>query len=299
MSQYYTRPSRPYHAASSPSLTTAEQLAPLTESIYIFPNPSSDPPSSPAGSSVLSVPTDHGSYHSTTPRRDRSAARSEESYVHLGSAERRYASTPDSAEVELWEWNTEPEEDTTSEGFEPLESYQTATGTRWGILTMPLRPARLQDHHVRSRTHSQTSSVPTYRSLGDDSVDLRANSPHPPVHLPLLGLIASLFSVDEDTLRLLTHSTAHRGSVLFPGHDVGGAVLEVEGGDKGVHGLQRLLTSTDGSLESWRSLKKGFAVVYSTSPVPTMGISKLWGFVNQVWASGERAFKGVLVRTGD
>jgi hypothetical protein len=83
--------------------------------------------------------------------------------------------------------------------------------------------------------------------------------------------------------------------VLFPGHDVGDAVLEVEGGDKSVHGLQRLLTS-DGSLELW---KKGFAVVYNTSPVPTMGISKLWGLVNQVWASGERAFKGVLVRTGD
>lgn len=187
------------------------------------------------------------------------------------------------------------EDDAVSEEFEPEP-----VGNRWGVVRMPLRPTRLQDRqlYIRSRTHSRASAVsssPTYRSLGDDLVDI--NSPHPRVRIPLLDMIASLFVVDETTLHLLTHSTSHHGSVLFPGHTLSETppsdTDDEELDAKTVHGIQKLLMS-DISSESWISLKRGFTVVYNTSPVPGIGIDKLWGLVSHVWVSGERAIKEAL-----
>lgn len=301
MSQYYVpRPRTQRNASSSrPTRTEEESPALLNDSIYVFPNPPSDPSSSP-GSSIFFASNEHELYHSTVSylsRREASRPRSDDSFVNV-SAGRHGTFSTNSPEIDVSDWATE--EDVISEEFE-LEPDMVA-GSRRGVMRMPLRPTRLQDRqlYVRSRTQSRTSvvsSCPTYRSMGDDQVD--SDSPHPRVRIPLLDMIASLFSVDETTLHLLTHSTSHHGSILFPGHTISDALPQYELDDEeadtnNIHGIHKLLMSPDISSDSWTSLKRGFVVVCNTSPVQSIGIEKLWGLVNQVWVNGERAFKEVL-----
>lgn len=89
--------------------------------------------------------------------------------------------------------------------------------------------------------------------------------------------------------------------VLFPGNSLPVLVDEDDvDAEAGLHGMQKLLSpSADLSLESWRSLRAGLAVLYHTAPVsfpvPGVGMAKFWGFMGQVWKGG----KGLVVRTGD
>jgi hypothetical protein len=317
-------------------------LADENYSRYIFPNPSSsnDPAlvSSPSysHSSVFSAPTDGELYYSTTcsgviasPSRS-GDERSDESYVDLNislDARRLYDFHGAGDTDEAWDWygETAPVEDALSEDssgaeFEPVHG-------RWNVVdrvsgpAVPAVPSRLLQprlhplmprarrfsDYVRSRTHSRSTAVSmsttSFRSTPDDQ---NPSTPHPRVRIPLLSLIASLFAVDESTLHLLTHSTTHHGSVLFPGHtlaeplslsesptDVENA-SEIGKNENEIHGFHKLLLSSDISSDSWKSLKKGLAMVYSnTAPVPSIGIVKLWGLVNQVWVRGGQTLKMV------
>jgi len=311
----------------------------ITNSKYIFPSPSSsDDPlliSSPSqsDSSIFSTPADAELYHSTTtfsvvppPLRSSRARddRSDESYIDLTvSTDTRRSYSADDEGDEVWDWSGDPtpNEDSLSESDSSgVEVDSSVAGRRWDIVSrvssghasaftrhFQVRPhalaprARRLSDYVRSRNHSRATAVSisttSSRPLHDDR---SSSTPHPRVRIPLLSLIASLFAVDETTLHLLTHSTTHHGSVLFPGHNAlpdplllseptaeDEDALKIRDEEHDMHGFHKLLVSSDISSDSWKSLKRGLAMVYSnTTPVPSMGIVNLWGFVNRVLVKG-------------
>ncbi|PIL22503.1 hypothetical protein GSI_15192 [Ganoderma sinense ZZ0214-1] len=220
------------------------------QSIYIFPNPPSTPPSPiSAGSSLFSVPTDFepsDSFSSRSRRRTPSIATCAAASTSRESTRQRTSQISDNEveiDVELWELSTDPDgpdsPSTDDESWVLEEEVQRVgagnidvssvspirTPHRARKLSAPqspntsakhywvLRPQRRSRSHSRLRTNSTVSS-----SLAPPSA--RRASPHPRIHIPLLTFFSSMLSVDLDSpaLHLLTHSDpGDAESVLFPG----------------------------------------------------------------------------------
>ncbi|KAI0755009.1 hypothetical protein C8Q80DRAFT_404561 [Daedaleopsis nitida] len=270
MATYYVQPRPP--TASGNSATRSEGVGessrypnPLTSqddispdrSLYIFPSPSSDPPTpSPIspGSSLVSAPTEYDfSESSSLGLRSRTS-----SYSPSGAAsppesgvavlQRRVSSLPDGEmeiDVELWELSTDPEQgmdapdSDSSWVLEDEVERVSAGGIDLSYLTSTRQPRRTHrlssptttdaipsQHywamrsHRRTRTHSRIRTISSLSSTGASSTTRRP-SPNPRIHVPLLSFFSSLLSIDLDdpAIRLLTHADPGEAqSVLFPGH---------------------------------------------------------------------------------
>jgi hypothetical protein len=254
----------------------------LLESIYVFPNPPSAPPSTNA-SSPFSLPTD--------------LTVSEFSDLKSGPIS-AHSSHPMPGDLDdEWEWTAAP---AISTGTIDSDIHDAERVDRWEYIMRrravsgnsvaspslahqcppPVSPARTiyLQRKRRSRTPSNTRQV----------------APHPRIHIPLLSAILSLLSVDDSTLYLLTHSASH--SVLFPGHAFCSDAVEGNEHDGDIHGMGKLLASPSDT----RSLKSGFAVACDPefTPAhslvfPSLPLVGLWKLASGVVANGGKALREV------
>jgi hypothetical protein len=117
-------------------------------------------------------------------------------------------------------------------------------------------------------------------------------APHPRIRLPLLSVLASLFSIDDTTLHLVAHSPAH--SALFPG--------PIRPSDEGtrnaqdVHGVLALLEPS----RQHAGLRDGLAVACDESILPSnpfkisaSSFIGLLGLVRGICAGGRAALREV------
>lgn len=312
MSTYYIPPRQ--HAQSEASYRSSAALADvesprrpeaelqLDQSIYIFPTPSSVPPS-PSGSSVISAPSDFTeafslstgtrsrdqSFSSSAPRSPRQRSRPHTAAPARRSRARSSGSDDFDLEVEVWDWMAESGEDVPDEdGMLEFEAEIERT-SRWDVPAQlmrrlsPLRPTASgpadfyeQHYHIfhRARTQSNTSSLTSATSLSSNPRSV-VHTPHPRIHISLLSFFASLLSLnlDDPGLRLLTYSSSD--SVLFPGqcnmlNDAADWSTPIEEDPKRPtpRGLLRLQVSEDGSCPPTAVLKDGLAVACDPSLLP-------------------------------
>ncbi|KAM5533457.1 hypothetical protein V8D89_012895 [Ganoderma adspersum] len=267
MAAFYIRHPPPSSVSRIPSLATDRganrthdnPMRPLNilspdQSIYIFPNPPSTPPSPiSTGSSLISVPTDFepsDSVSSRSRRQTLSTATGAAASTFDGSLARTRERTSQISDneveidVELWELSTDPDQSpdspTTDDESWVLEEGVRCVGAgnidvsfvspirtshRARKLSAPQSPNTSAKHYWvlrpqrRSRSHSRLRTNSTVSSsLAPPSA--RRASPHPRIHIPLLAFFSSMLSVDLDSpaLHLLTHSDpGDAESVLFPG----------------------------------------------------------------------------------
>ncbi|KAI0057811.1 hypothetical protein BV25DRAFT_1830726 [Artomyces pyxidatus] len=294
--EYFNRP-RQHSRPPQPDIGRADVSPILTthslddRSIYIFPSPPSAPPS-PAGVSAHSTPTHLSIRGIARPRDDSvgsSALRSSEhGWDELTSPLGMLSDTSGAHELDadIWEW---PSEDGADEREADVLEEEITRASRWDLVAprhgRPLPrdvPVALRRSpvFVRERTHSGATS-------GAGPV------PHPRIHLPLLSLFASLLSIDESTLHLISHSPSH--SILFAGHPSSFSedALAVGGEAERPHGVYALLTPAG----EQAALKEGLRVVCDPSIVPSVSSSfpllGLFDLVKGVWTGGGRAWRDI------
>ncbi|KAI0320529.1 hypothetical protein OF83DRAFT_1169235 [Amylostereum chailletii] len=141
-------------------------------------------------------------------------------------------------------------------------------------------PSRLA--YLRSRTTSAESA----------SIASFTPAPHPRIYIPLLSFFASLFSVDDSTLHLISHTPTH--SSLFHGCS---SLCDLEREPKDVaHGVEALLCPRG----EHESLKDGLRVACDVSLVPSnpfplspLPLTDIFHAVAGIWSGGNKAWREV------
>ncbi|TFK40810.1 hypothetical protein BDQ12DRAFT_721424 [Crucibulum laeve] len=305
MAQYF--PHR-RHASSSTvakeSLRLQEEPEPWASlqlsdsSIYVFPNPSSMPPS-PSQISDISVPTDF-SLSAVSLSRDPSPNANIQNF-QVARSPMCTLLTPLSdgqgLEDDEWGWEiTPPPERSLLIGAEEERERH----DHWEIVAR----RRAREEYMNSLSSLRTLSshsiaLMKHNRQHSNSSNIVVTTPHPRIHIPFLSFFISFLSVDDTTLHLLTQSPSH--SSLFPGHVIP-APLPLESNDfepknEGLHGVEKLLSREDES----RTLKDGMAVASDSliSPlapflVSPFRLSGLWDMVNELVTSSGKALCEVL-----
>ncbi|TFY83375.1 hypothetical protein EWM64_g641 [Hericium alpestre] len=306
--EYYThsrhRSDRRQSTSTSPDVSRSprdESTLPIEEhSIYIFPNPSSTP-ASPSGTADRSS-TRLGIATGTRPRDvsvssiTQSSHTSDLEWEEVDSLRSPSSSLANEHGVEVWEWSLE----SGAEESESVLEEEITRASRWDFISqrsMGLSPSTAltgprdrnslrvihtadRSSFARSRTQSSVSSVQA------------TIVPHARIQLPLLSFFASLFSVDESTLHLISYTPSH--SILFP-TDAVTADAVVETLDDGPHGMFRLLTTKERPC-----LQDTVDVACDSSVVPAnpflavpLPFTDIIGLVKGVWNGGGRALKEI------
>ncbi|KAF8631075.1 hypothetical protein AX15_002676 [Amanita polypyramis BW_CC] len=221
LTQQYSRDAESHR---DPIRSSAAQV---TESLYIFPAPSSTPPSP-----------------SQTPNFSNS---SKDSICSSTGAHTFSSDIVD--DLEQWEWSEESAtndtadhsllevaEDQPEEWEDPVLTRAispTNQETQFHGWPLTLRSHPLQDYITRpSPRHPHILTSPIYAqsfhtlSTASNSMAFAPTlmhsklppSPHARIHVPFLSLFLSFLSVDSSTVHLLSHTSQH--SVLFPGDTV-------------------------------------------------------------------------------
>ncbi|KAF9013254.1 hypothetical protein BDQ17DRAFT_1343064 [Cyathus striatus] len=295
MAQYFARPTQPSVNPRHASLHNHSQPWTLDigeSSIYVFPNPPSDPPS-PGQISTVSATEFSSSALSSSPSRDSSVPVSPAD-IPNNTLTPSPLSTPLIADLrgfdsEQWEWDAleEPAARSLLVGLEDA----TERPDRWEIiarrraLNQYLQSiSTFRSSSISLRKGQQTSKPPTTSAVF---------TPHPRIQIPLLSFFVSLLSVDDGTLDLLTQSSSH--SALFPGEsipplekDLSAAEREVEN----LHGVERLLMRESEA----RVLKDGLVVASDTSSNPLLAspFTGLWDIVSGLMTNGGKALREIL-----
>lgn len=237
------------------SIPTPQDGLSADRSIYIFPSPSSVPPSpSPAspGSSLISAPTDFESSdslslgsRSRTPSNAPSKTVPPSELEDTVDTQQHFSSLAHDEmeiDVELWELSTDPEyaanlSDSDSSWMMSLEdevervsagdidvSFLNPSGQlrRTHRLSAPQSPDTALQHYWairpqrRARTHSRVQTISSLSSRASSSAR-RAVPPSPRIHIPLLSFFSSLLSIDLDdpALRLLTHADPNEAESIL------------------------------------------------------------------------------------
>jgi hypothetical protein len=248
---------------------------PLEDHAYVFPIPSSSPPSSSTNSSVQLV-----------INQDR---------VDLTST----ASLDDEADGDLdgevWSWSSDAGSATTGECFVVCAPDERVN--RWESLVYRRQMTRVRHSSSTSPSRHLASDLSrsfTWRKnharVSSPSSTTSAN-PHPRIHIPMLSFFLSFLSLDETTLHLLTHSASQ--SALFAGHALSSDDSPVDCDQS--HGIAKLLTLSG----ECHSLKKGCAVACDSSIVPSNPfllsgrLVGLWSFVGNAFDNGGKALRDV------
>jgi len=297
MAQYYVRSQRSQHPPSiiADSVPDVEErplsALQLGDSIYIFPNPSSAPPS-PSQASDFSAPTDFNFSGPSEPPRSREGSVQRSSIRRYSSASLPRSSwsvhplSPRIDGDEQWEWA-----DSMDESVFAFED-ETERPDRWEVLVRRrARDSQLDYHRSGSSPHITLNSHRRVQSNGSN----RTASPHPRIQIPLLSFFISLFSINDTTLHLLSHSSSH--SVLFPGHTLPTDTTSADAGAWQPHGVAKLL----GPSSETRILKDGCAVASDPSFAPSnpflispFRLVGLLGFVSDFVANGGKALREIL-----
>lgn len=272
MAQQLIRPSlatssqRPV-SSSADYDASEDTFSPLDDSIYIFPNPSSAPPS--PNISELSAPTELTGYTS----RDSSVEDVHERGLRKWPIARAPLRTLDGAfdlDTALWRWS-EPAADGS---LGASDDTVTDRPDRWESI-------------IRRRLHLATSHA---SSRSPPRPVTRAPSPHPRIHIPLLSFFVSFLSIDDATPHLLSHSSPN--SALFPGRSLCPDAPPPE--SSGRHGVARLLASP----EPRQDLREGCRVacdssLLDASPFTSPSMYQVYGFVRDIVVSGQKALREV------
>jgi hypothetical protein len=276
----------------------AQSLVPdLIESIFIFPSPSSNPPS--PCPSVLSAPTDFSLSTLSEPRSRESSVQPLYSPTRARRRDVEALRSPFvnlQPESEIWQWSAAERtlEDSVFEAsgserndrWELLFHRRQSVQTRKSLSTSPLP---LEVSH--RRLMSGSSRIYTRRGRRTSrGASPRPSTPHPRMHIPMLSFLVSFLSVDEATLHLLTHSTIE--SALFPSHTLYSDDSPQNDGHLHGAGKLRLL-----SRESC-SVKEGCSVACDPSlapsnpfVLPSLPLVRLWNFLGDIFIDGRKALK--------
>lgn len=261
MSTYFVaRPSRIFrneepeaHAGHQETTITLD----LHQSIYLFPNPSTAPPS-PSGTSLSSIPSDFSpalSELSSPSTRERSlsipinhtrngvGARYGSDQASTSSHQLRSDAEQEETdiEVEVWDWNIDTTEYTSFTGDSSELEAEIERISRWDavrpyvsrrpwpignppqgaaletLTPRPFHPPSIDIAHIH---RIRTQSNISFASSLSSALSSRLSAmqkPHPRIHIPLLSFIASLFSLDLDDPALRLLTTSTSDSILFPG----------------------------------------------------------------------------------
>ncbi|KIM89225.1 hypothetical protein PILCRDRAFT_2487 [Piloderma croceum F 1598] len=276
----------------------------LEDSIYVFPNPSSESAGSSFGSDIA-TPTDltisplsrsRSRHSSNRGGRTRSSS---SGHVSLSIRPRFGIEAGEDPELEI-DWDTDMDSvAATDESALNMEEADRAH--RWKSLTPPelhrvssssLWRARQQ---MLDSSTSWTSSVSRNTHWRHRSVDSDLG---PIIHdhhkrIPMLSFIATLLFIDESTTSLLTHPSSE--SALYP-QNIDSDEHPSDENSGTSHGLTKL----SAGLEGQGSLREGLTVACDPEFTPlnpfafhSLQLSGLWSFVNGVWISGGRVLREV------
>ncbi|RDB17985.1 hypothetical protein Hypma_000745 [Hypsizygus marmoreus] len=274
MTSYFhvsTRPRRPLQrdALSVEPRSTFDSSA-LDNSVYVFPNPPSAPPS-PSQLSDLSAPTDFTSSSaiSETPTMDSGLPDVHERQHDFPSPLSPLSSMDDVHDIP---WTPKGADEillrAANDSIERID--------RWQQLIR-----RRAKEPMKSRSHSRSSDMLKPRHHTFDSLP----------SIRLLSFFVYLFSIDETTLRLLSHPSAE--AALFPGQS------QLSDSDKGaaneLHGTEKLLIQKSES----RVVRDGCALVSDPNyppyhPFSSLPFVGLWGLVTGFVSNSGKAFREVL-----
>ncbi|KAF8073714.1 hypothetical protein FPV67DRAFT_762232 [Lyophyllum atratum] len=242
--------------------------ASLHDSIYIFPNPLSAPPS-PTHDSGLS-----GHAEFTSPALS--------GRIRLPRTRNgRKSSTSPSPPTPLspWEWDGRALE---------------APGDR-----LPLQPPYYDQlerpGRLRARINQRDAEPVQMYTAEQATANLDSHGhhhhPHAPGHIPLLSFFVSLLAVDDSTARLLSHPASD--SALFACPISSDSDLEEVGGE--LHGVEKLLVRTGGARIIKDALKseRESAPCRPLLPVPLLG---LWNTVTVLVENSGNVLREVLHR---
>jgi len=283
----------------------------LEQSIYIFPNPLSAPPSPNTAALTPDVRQVLIAY-TPEPSRSRSVSVVTEStgtgWDGARSPFDSTASGADDLDAGVWEW---PALSEVSVDQNELVLEEDIVGpSRWDLIASrrtpphtsnsPLVPLAIRVRRyttqqlparplswIRSRTQSAASSLSSVIVI-----------PHPRIRIPLLSFFSALLGVDESTLDLIEHTPSH--SVLFSGYTPDGIDLstdECSTEHEHPHGVLALVSREPDML------REGLRVSYEM-PVETphaFSFGSLPSFhgilntmVNGIWSSGRIVLQEVL-----
>ena len=308
--EYYSRP-RQEHLSIGNSQTPpadcdhATSLVFEDRSSYIFPNPPSAP-ASPSFSS-LSTPTEFtsltdsrsrsrdGSVGGSFPRSSLSDDSPEWEEVSVGSRTGAGPVLDSAGRSSLW-WADDGQIDES----ESMLEEEITRASRWAFVSVP----RVHSGSVPSAAYRQNSCEgtgavsldtsrhpPNPRSRTLSTVSSNSSpTPHARIRIPLLYFFASILSIDNSTLHLISHTPSH--SILFPGLPA----LPEEAAkyeDESLHGLS-LFASTDEE----STLRDGLAIAHGSSfdpsnslSAPLFPLSELFDLMKGAWSGGARGWQ--------
>ena len=270
-----------------------------SQSIYIFPNPSSVLPS-PTHPHTNDTRQDVVAHGPIEESRSRSASTVTATTTDTGWDDLRSPSNYSAQEETQWQWPASADGETYGAQLgeeEPVLDEEIVGASRWDLIASrrypahPLavraeRQARLAPTStmswIRSRTVSGVSSLSSY-------VAVPAAVPYPRTRIPLLSFFGSLLDIDEETLDLV-ESTSTR-SVLLPGPLEGGTLCS-EGTEERAHGL-RLLVQDEGMLE--KGMHAYCEAEKDEKNLDFLSISALWRLMGEVWQG--RSTRGVRAQS--
>jgi hypothetical protein len=302
------------------NLITDEPPGPSTEldihdrSIYIFPNPPSvrtsdldillTPASTNSAFSLLSSPGSEpeATFGVAGFRSDSLRARGES----LASSETGVSDI-------VWDPGWTPRTDSDVDGgvagqLSPLElelerAIERAS-SNWHVVHRPLPPAGSSTQPLpalifrptvnpRVRQVSHLSDTLPRSFASESTWSSKLVRPYPRIQIPLLSFFASLLSVDDDTVDLITNpSSTH--SALFPGPALTEEGEDAENGE--TYGLSKLLAPDD----TRTSLVEGSRVACESPVNPFavyVGTAGLWNVVTGVLKNGRRVWRAVWVQS--
>jgi len=231
----------------------------LDDSVYVFPNPATAPPS-PTQNSDLSAYTEFTtSVTSETIR----LPRSRDGRRSLSTSLPRTPLSP-------WEWVEHL----------PPEVY-------YGEIERP--------DQWRVGRNERTQSVSTYPvDLVPAKVDApgRCEHPHAPAHIPLLSFFTSLLAIDDSTVCLLRQPSSDSALFACPGLPSDSSLEEADGE---LHGLEKLLARKSGARRIRDALlyERELGLCRPPSPRPFLG---LWNTVSVLVTNSGKALREVLHR---
>ncbi|KAF8964407.1 hypothetical protein BDZ97DRAFT_1919090 [Flammula alnicola] len=288
----------------------------LVESaVYIFPNPSSAPPS-PSQSSDFSAPTDF-----TISAIDFESGASDRRPPHSNSSS--YAeSSPLSETSDLvrnsnpWEWTPDSRPGVNARlpidlPLVAIESDAKGVSDQWHVFMHPHDTRMLLDNSHSACDCQLSSSNPSLGKIPrcNPSENLSSKNPNKahPLQFPLLSFFVSLLCIDQSTVDLVTSPSTQ--SFLFPGTHL----LQLEMGvnhkgrghidEKASHGVRKLLTCQH--LQPYQSLRDGLNVVadYSSDTPSSLGLLTasigLWELVTGFVANSGNALRQAFRPSSD
>jgi hypothetical protein len=309
MSQYY-RPRQSQQALSTRAVSrdreTEQHLLQteidLEDSIYVFPNPSSESAGSGLGSDIPTL-TDltlspllrsrsrHSSNHGIRSRSSSSG------HVSSSIQQRFGIEAGEDRELEIWDMDADSLAVTDEsalnmekadlarrwESFTPPRLHRMSSSSLWRAHQQMLDSTTSWISSVSRNTHWRHRSV-------DSDLGLIIHGHHK--HIPMLSFIASVLFIDESTTSLLTHPSSN--PALFPQNIDSHEHLSDE------HcGTRYGLTKLSAGLGQG-SLREGLTFACDPECTPlnlfafhSLQLSDLWSFANGVWISGGRVLQEV------